>query len=164
MDILVPRRGEKAALVQTAMENAREALQMMRARWLADSGKTQQALAELQEELNLPKLPQRIECYDISNIMGTSAVGSMVVFVDGHPHPAEYRRALVTEFVERLADKPGGEAIINFSEVMEAFAAERRPSERPRPVIENPPQSTLRQDSNAPQRKRPPSPFDQGDD
>jgi len=92
VELLVPRRGEKAALVQTAMENAREALQMMRARWLADNGKTGQALAELQEELNLPSLPQRIECYDISNIMGTSAVGSMVVFIGGHPRPAEYRR------------------------------------------------------------------------
>jgi len=69
--------------VATAEENAREALQVMRARWLADTGKTRAALEELQEELNLPALPQRIECYDISNIQGTSAVGSMVVFLGG---------------------------------------------------------------------------------
>ena len=92
VEVLVPKRGEKAALVQTATDNAREALQLMQARWLADSGKTRQALTELQEELNLPNLPQRIECYDISNIQGTNAVGSMVVFLDGHPRPAEYRR------------------------------------------------------------------------
>jgi excinuclease ABC subunit C len=92
VEIMAPRRGEKAALVQTALENAREALQTMRARWLADTGKTQQALDELHEELNLPAPPQRIECYDISNIMGTSAVGSMVAFADGHPRPAENRR------------------------------------------------------------------------
>jgi excinuclease ABC subunit C len=91
-ELVVPQRGEKRRLVAMAEENAREALQMMRARWLADSGKTQAALEELQEELNLPNLPQRIECYDISNIGGTSAVGSMVAFLEGRPCPAEYRR------------------------------------------------------------------------
>ncbi len=90
--IMVPERGEKKQLVQRAMENARDALQQARARWLADSGKKREALEQLQEELNLPALPQRIECYDISNIQGTSAVGSMVVFVDGHPQRNEYRR------------------------------------------------------------------------
>jgi excinuclease ABC subunit C len=49
-------------------------------------------LAQLQEELDLPALPSRIECYDISNTQGTSSVGSMVVFTDGHPRPQEYRR------------------------------------------------------------------------
>jgi excinuclease ABC subunit C len=91
-ELVVPQRGEKRRLVTMAEENAREALQMMRARWLADSGKTQAALEELQEELNLPALPQRIECYDISSIGGTSAVGSMVVFLEGRPRAAEYRR------------------------------------------------------------------------
>jgi excinuclease ABC subunit C len=91
-ELVAPQRGEKRRLVAMAEENAREALQMMQAKWLADSGKTQAALEELQEELNLPNLPQRIECYDISNIGGTAAVGSMVVFLDGRPRPAEYRR------------------------------------------------------------------------
>ena len=90
--LAVPQRGAKRQLVAMAEENAREALQVMQARWLADTGKTRAALEELQEELNLPALPQRIECYDISNIQGTSAVGSMVVFQDGRPAPAQYRR------------------------------------------------------------------------
>jgi excinuclease ABC subunit C len=90
--LVTPQRGEKRRLVAMVEGNAREALQMMQARWLADTGKTRAALEELQEELNLPNLPQRIECYDISNIGGTSAVGSMVVFLDGRPRPAEYRR------------------------------------------------------------------------
>jgi len=90
--LVTPQRGEKRRLVAMAEENAREALQMMRARWLADTGKTRAALEELQEELNLPTLPQRIECYDISSIGGTAAVGSMVVFLDGRPRSAEYRR------------------------------------------------------------------------
>jgi len=92
VSLLVPRRGNKRHLVAMAADNAREALEMMRVKWLADSGKTQRALAELQEELNLPSLPRRIECYDISDISGTAAVGSMVVFSDGHPRRAEYRR------------------------------------------------------------------------
>ncbi|MDP2950247.1 MAG: excinuclease ABC subunit UvrC [Chloroflexota bacterium] len=90
--LVAPQRGEKRRLVAMAEENAHEALRMMRAKWLADTGKTRAALEELQEELNLPALPQRIECYDISNIMGTSAVGSMVVFLEGRPRPPEYRR------------------------------------------------------------------------
>ncbi|GAG32414.1 unnamed protein product, partial [marine sediment metagenome] len=91
-ELVTPQRGKKRRLVAMAEENAREALQMMQARWLADRGKTRVALEELQEELNLPTLPQRIECYDISNIGGTSAVGSMVVFLTGRPRSAEYRR------------------------------------------------------------------------
>jgi excinuclease ABC subunit C len=92
LQLLVPQRGEKRRLVAMAADNARESLEMERVKWLADTGKTRAALEELTEELNLPRAPRRIECYDVSNIQGTSAVGSMVVFVDGHPRPAEYRR------------------------------------------------------------------------
>jgi len=98
-ELVVPQRGAKRHLVATAEENAREAFQVMRARWLADTGKTRAALEELQEELNLPNLPQRIECYDISNIQGTSAVGSMVVFQDGRPAPTQYRRFRIKSVV-----------------------------------------------------------------
>lgn len=90
--MLVPRRGEKRRLVEMAATNARESLEMARVKWLADAGKTRAALDELQDELELPQRPRRIECYDISNIQGTSSVGSMVVFIDGHPRPREYRR------------------------------------------------------------------------
>ncbi|MCH8000024.1 MAG: excinuclease ABC subunit UvrC [Chloroflexi bacterium] len=92
VEVLAPQRGDKRALVQTAVENARESLQAARAKWLADSGKAREALGQLEQELNLPSPPERIECYDISNIQGTSAVGSMVVFIDGRSQPAEYRR------------------------------------------------------------------------
>ena len=63
-----------------------------RAEWLADAGKRDEALEELADALGLPRPPERIECYDMSNIQGTSAVGSMVVFVNGKPEPREYRR------------------------------------------------------------------------
>jgi excinuclease ABC subunit C len=90
--LMVPSRGEKRTLVQRALDNARESLQQARAKWMADHGKKQEALQQLQDELELPALPRRIECYDISNIQGTSAVGSMVVFEEGNPKRSEYRR------------------------------------------------------------------------
>jgi excinuclease ABC subunit C len=92
VQVMVPQRGEKLQLLQRAMDNARESLQQARARWMADRSNKDQALQQLQDELNLPTLPRRIECYDISNIQGTSAVGSMVVFEDGNPKRSEYRR------------------------------------------------------------------------
>src|SRR5947209_4461674 len=90
--ISVPKRGEKARLVEMVKQNAQEVLEQQRIKWLSDSQKTQLALAELQEALNLVTPPQRIECYDISNTQGTNSVGAMVVFEAGHPKPSEYRR------------------------------------------------------------------------
>ncbi len=92
VEIAVPERGELRALVATAEENAREALAMHRVRWLADRDKTAAALSTLQDELDLPERPQRIECYDISTIQGSDTVASMVVFEDGRPRSDQYRR------------------------------------------------------------------------
>jgi excinuclease ABC subunit C len=78
--------------VEMAQKNAQESAEQRKLKWLNDSQKTTQALAELQEALNLPRLPLRIECYDISTIQGTSTVGSMVVFENGKPKTAAYRR------------------------------------------------------------------------
>ena len=88
----VPQRGEKRKLVEMVAENCSQVLEQMRAKWLSDSGKTAAALKELEERLGLPRLPQRVECYDISDIRGTSAVGSMVVFENGRPRRSGYRR------------------------------------------------------------------------
>jgi excinuclease ABC subunit C len=88
----VPERGEKRRLVGLATQNAVEALAKERAEWLADTGKRDEALDQLARALKLPRPPERIECYDMSNIQGTSAVGSMVVFLNGRPEPREYRR------------------------------------------------------------------------
>ena len=92
VEIAVPERGELRALVATAEENAHEALAMHRVRWLADRDKTESALSMLQDELNLPERPRRIECYDISTIQGSDTVASMVVFEDGRPRNDQYRR------------------------------------------------------------------------
>ena len=90
--VSVPRRGEKQRLVKLANDNARETMDMLRVKRLADAGKTEAALEELQDQLDLPAPPGRIECYDISNTQGTNSVASMVVFIDGRPKPSEYRR------------------------------------------------------------------------
>ncbi|MCA9850794.1 MAG: excinuclease ABC subunit C, partial [Dehalococcoidia bacterium] len=92
VEVRVPERGELRGLVSTAEENARESLRMHHVRWVADRDKTDSALSMLQEELDLPAPPQRIECYDISTIQGTSTVASMVVFKGGQPANSEYRR------------------------------------------------------------------------
>jgi len=91
----VPRRGQKRELVSLAAENAAETLAALRTQWHADAHKHEQALAELQEALELPTAPVRIECYDISTTQGTEVVGSMVVFVQGVPRKSAYRRFIV---------------------------------------------------------------------
>jgi excinuclease ABC subunit C len=65
---------------------------MIRAQWEADTHKQETALADLQQALNLPTPPNRIECYDISTTQGTAIVASRVVFVQGTPKKSEYRR------------------------------------------------------------------------
>ncbi len=90
--LTVPERGGKRRLMALATQNAVEALSRERAEWLADAGKRDEALEALATALGLGRAPERIECYDMSNIQGTSAVGSMVVFVNGRPEPREYRR------------------------------------------------------------------------
>ena len=87
-----PQRGDQRKLIKMVEENAHQGLSQSRAKWLSDSDAVQSGMDELQEALNLPALPRRIECYDISNIQGTNSVGSMVVSEDGFPKPAHYRR------------------------------------------------------------------------
>jgi excinuclease ABC subunit C len=92
ISITAPKRGDKLRLIEMVKQNAREVLEQQRIKWLTDSQKTQLALEELQEALNLAAPPQRIECYDISNTQGTNSVGAMVVFEAGRPKSSEYRR------------------------------------------------------------------------
>lgn len=89
--LVVPRRGVKRDLVRMAAENAAETLAMLRARWEADRSRHVEALAELQQVLGLPRPPNRIEGYDISNLQGTAAAGAMVVFEQGAPARNLYR-------------------------------------------------------------------------
>ena len=110
--LAAPQRGEKKHLVGLANENAREALAMMRVKWMADKGKTLAALEELRDELDLPSAPRRIECYDISHTQGTNQVASMVVFVDGRPLPSEYRRF-------KIKHTEGNNDVLSMTEVLQ---------------------------------------------
>ena len=90
--VQTPQRGQKRKLVQMVAENASQGLEQLEIKRASDNANLDAGLAELQEALSLPAPPRRIECYDISNIQGTNAVGSMVVFEDGRAKPAHYRR------------------------------------------------------------------------
>ena len=90
--IRVPQGGQDQALVEMAAENAAETLHALSAQWRVDADRQVTAIAELQEALSMDRPPARIECYDISNIQGTAATGSMVVFAKGAPRKSDYRR------------------------------------------------------------------------
>src|SRR5690606_30717996 len=88
----VPQRGEKRRLMELVVENARLLLELERTRQARDAGAGRAAVEELAAVLGLQSLPARIECFDISNLHGRQAVASMVVFQDGAPRKADYRR------------------------------------------------------------------------
>ena len=90
--VRVPQRGDKKALLETVSRNAGQALALHKTRRGGDLTTRSKALQEIQESLDLPEAPLRIECYDVSNIQGQHIVASMVVFEDGLPRKSEYRR------------------------------------------------------------------------
>lgn len=92
VELRVPQRGAKRRLMETAHANAREAFNRHRLRRQSDHNARARALRSLQEHLDLPSAPLRIEAYDISTIQGTNTVGSMVVLEDGLPKRSAYRR------------------------------------------------------------------------
>ena len=90
--ISVPRQGSKRELVQIVVQNAEQGLKQMKVKQFAVPQVMEFAMKEIQEKLGLPRPPERMECYDISNIQGKEAVGSMVVFENGRAKPSHYRR------------------------------------------------------------------------
>ena len=94
VQIIVPHRGEKKRLLGMVEENAKRGLEQLKLKEI-EEGSTDEALFQLQESLNLPRLPKRIETYDISNIQGSNSVGSMVVFENGKPNKSDYRRFVI---------------------------------------------------------------------
>ncbi|WP_159599846.1 excinuclease ABC subunit UvrC [Agromyces humi] len=86
------QRGDKAALLDTASQNARQALMLYKTRRSADFTTRSRALEDIQEALGMADAPLRIECFDVSHLSGTNIVASMVVFEDGLPRKDEYRR------------------------------------------------------------------------
>jgi excinuclease ABC subunit C len=94
------QRGDKAAVMQTATLNAKQALALYKTRRTADYVARSQALTELQEALGLAEAPLRMECYDVSHLSGTNVVASMVVFEDGLPKKSDYRKFAVHDTVD----------------------------------------------------------------
>ncbi len=90
--IRIPQRGDKRKLQETVTQNAEESFTRHRLKRSSDHNSRAKALNELQEYLDLPNAPLRIECYDMSHIQGTDYVGSMVVVEDGLPKKSDYRR------------------------------------------------------------------------
>lgn len=90
--IRVPERGSKRRFLATVEENAREGFTQNRLKRASDFASRSRAISDLQEYLDLPEAPLRIECFDISNLGPTELVGSMVVFEDGLPKKSDYRK------------------------------------------------------------------------
>lgn len=92
VSLRVPRRGQKRKLLEMVEENARETLSHLLAREQIERTRALSGLNDLQTQLGLHGPPLRIEAYDISNLQGVAATGSMVVFAAGAPAKSEYRR------------------------------------------------------------------------
>ncbi|MDQ1690548.1 MAG: excinuclease subunit, partial [Pseudonocardiales bacterium] len=92
VSLRVPQRGDKKSLMQTVARNAEQAFVQYKLKRASDLTARSQALSELQEALDMPDAPLRIECFDISHVQGTNVVASMVVFEDGLARKSEYRR------------------------------------------------------------------------
>ncbi|HVT76494.1 MAG TPA: excinuclease ABC subunit UvrC, partial [Acidimicrobiales bacterium] len=95
--IRVPQRGDKRALQETVTRNAADEFQRSRIKRASDYNSRAEALNQLQDYLQLPESPLRIECFDMSHIQGSDYVGSMVVLEDALPRKAEYRRFKVKQ-------------------------------------------------------------------
>ncbi|MGI9118917.1 MAG: excinuclease ABC subunit UvrC [Acidimicrobiales bacterium] len=109
--VRVPLRGDKRGLQETVTRNATEELTRHRLRRAVDHNSRARALRELQEALDLPEAPLRIECYDMSHIQGTDYVGSMVVVEDGLAKKRDYRRF-------KVRDVPGNDDFAAMREVL----------------------------------------------
>ena len=92
VQIRVPQRGDRRRLLETVTQNASEQFVRHRMKRASDHNTRSRALTELQDALDLPEAPLRIECYDMAHLQGTDYVGSMVVLEDGLPAKREYRR------------------------------------------------------------------------
>ncbi len=111
VEIAVPQRGPKRGLLEMVRENAAQGLEQLKIKWLSDPDLMASAMSELQEQLSLPRLPRRIECYDISHIQGTNMVASMAVFEDGRPKNSHYRRF-------KIKTVPGNDDFASMREVL----------------------------------------------
>jgi excinuclease ABC subunit C len=92
VDLRIPQRGDKRALLSTVAQNAAQTLALHKTRRASDLTTRSRALEEIQQALDLPEAPLRMECIDVSHLMGDAVVASLVVFEDGLPRKSDYRR------------------------------------------------------------------------
>ena len=120
--VRVPERGDKKRLMETVEQNAHQSMARHKLKRAGDLTARSKALEEIQDALELPTAPLRIECYDISNLQGTEIVASMVVFEDGLPRKSEYRRFTIRH--EGQSDVAGMHEVITrrFQRLLKARA------------------------------------------
>jgi excinuclease ABC subunit C len=141
VEVRVPQRGDKKALLDTVTRNAAEEFTRHRLKRAADHNARAKALTALQEALDLPESPLRIECYDMSHLQGTDYVGSMVVMEDGIARPQEYRRFKI-KTVEQNDDFAAMEEVL--TRRLTAYLADRsKPVEARKRRFAYPPQLLL---------------------
>jgi excinuclease ABC subunit C len=97
VSLRVPRRGDKRALAETVKRNAQDALAQHKLKRAGDFNARSEALQSIQDALGLAEAPLRIECVDISHVMGTDVVASLVVFEDGLPRKSDYRHYAIRD-------------------------------------------------------------------
>jgi excinuclease ABC subunit C len=100
VSLRVPKRGDKAALAGTALENAEYSLSLYKTRRTADFTSRSESLSALAKALSITEAPLRIECYDVSHLSGTNIVASMVVFEDGLAKKSQYRQFNIESAVD----------------------------------------------------------------
>jgi len=142
VEVRVPQRGDKRLLLETVTRNAKEELQRHRMRRASDHNARAQALQSLQDALDLPEAPLRIECFDMSHIQGTDYVGSMVVLEDGLPRRDQYRRFKVRE-VEGNDDFAAMEECVRRRFTAYLEERERTPEDKRKRRFSYPPQLLL---------------------
>jgi len=120
VDLRVPQRGDKRALMETVRRNAEQSLVRHKVARAGDLTARSLALQELQDGLDLSSAPLRIECFDVSHVQGTNVVASMVVFEDGLARKSEYRRFIVKGAIGSKAQAPQVAQVAQVAQVGEA--------------------------------------------
>lgn len=139
VEVRAGNRGKRRELAQMAARNAQMAFRQDQLRQVEKQGRPARALHELKETLELKRTPYRIECYDISNIGGEHAVGSMAVFIEGTPEPSQYRRFAIKKVL-------GPDDFAMMTEVLSrrfARQAEAQPSQKKDPSFASRPDLVL---------------------
>ncbi len=120
IEIAVPQRGVKRQLTDMALKNCIALLQKNEEIRIRSWERGEGALAELAGRLGLDEIPSRVECFDNSHLMGTNTVASMVVFTDGKPDKAAYRRF-------RIHADAGGDDLLAMQEVLTRRLSKEEP-------------------------------------